>query len=269
MPTIKKVYPDEVRTFMDSNAPESYVLLDVRQSTEYEREHLPGAQLIPLTELPDRMDDVEPGKPVVVYCASGGRSTAASSLLEGTGRGEIMNMIGGIGAWMGQTAFGPMDLDVLHFTGNESAAEVLLKAYAMEENLQRFYVQRADMAETPERIELFMELAGFEDRHKQTLANLYERVTGEQLVAKAADEAAGDDVEGGIEINDFLTRYPQAFDSDQGVLDLAAVVEAQALDYYQRCAAVAEKEETVDVLNTLAREEKAHLKLIGKFMDRN
>ncbi len=69
---------------------EDIVLLDVRQEWEYEERHLPGALWIPLSELPDRLDQVAHDKPVLVYCRSGGRSKAGAMLLEGAGRGACV-----------------------------------------------------------------------------------------------------------------------------------------------------------------------------------
>ena len=270
--SIEMMSVDQVREYLDSHRPDDYTLLDVRQEWEYEEGHLPGARLIPLTELPDRMGEIPDDRPVVAYCASGGRSMAASTLLEGQGFPDILNMIGGTMAWDGQKAFGPMELGMVCFTGAESPSEIVLKAYAMESSLQEFYVLRADLAETEERIELFMELAGYEDRHKDLLLELHTRLTGEtvghdEFEAMAVGTAQGLG-EGGIDIGAFLHEHGEAFDGDHGVLQFAAMVEAQALDYYLRCAAKAERDDARDVLQLLAREEKAHLRLLGKHLDR-
>jgi len=270
MAEIAMMPPDQARSFMEKNKPESYTLLDVRQEWEYEEEHLPGAHLVPLAELPDRMNELDAGKPMLVYCRTGGRSMAAARLLQGQGFADIGNLVGGISAWNGGTAFGPMELGLVEFTGGETPEEVVLKAYAMEHALHMFYVQRADWAETMERIELFMKLAGFEDRHKDTLFTLYGRLTGSDVDLSAFEKLALERegvVEGGVEIAEFLDRHPAAFDDEQGILQLSAMIEAQALDYYQRCAKGAQNEETRKVLQLLAREEKAHLKLLGKSMD--
>jgi len=269
---IKMMSTDQAREYMEGHKPDEYTLLDVRQAWEYEEFHIPGAQFIPLVELPDRLAEVDTSKPVIAYCAAGGRSMAAAVLLEGQGYDDITNMVGGAMAWQGHVAYGPMELGMIEFTGEETSVEVILKAYAMENSLQQFYVQRADMAETLERIELFMELAGFEDRHKDTLFNLYTKLIGEEtdreLFESIAFDSVGFTAEGGIEIQEFLDDHGEAFDDDHGVLQLATMVEAQALDYYLRCAARAEIPETQSVLQLLAREEKAHLKLLGRFMDK-
>ncbi|MGL1863951.1 MAG: rhodanese-like domain-containing protein [Pseudodesulfovibrio sp.] len=269
---IKLMNTDQAKAYMDGHKPDQYILLDVRQDWEYEEFHIPGARLIPLVELPDRMDEVGKDKPVIAYCASGGRSMAAAALLEGHGYADITNVVGGAMAWQGHVAYGPMELGMIEFTGKETPVEIILKAYAMESSLQVFYAQRADMAETLERIELFMQLAGFEDRHKDTLFTLYTKTIGENMDRDAFEAEAFNSVgfvaEGGVEIQEFIDEFAEAFDNDQGMLQVAVMVEAQALDYYLRCAMQAESGEAKDMLQLLAREEKAHLKLLGKFMDK-
>ncbi|WP_272700066.1 rhodanese-like domain-containing protein [Desulfovibrio sp. Fe33] len=272
MPTITQMTPDQARKFMEAGKPDAYTLLDVRQELEYEADHIPGARLVPLPELPDRLDELDREMPLLVYCASGGRSMAAAVLLEGQGFRDVNNLVGGISAWEGASAFGPMELGMIAFTGAESPAEALLKAYAMEDTLQAFYSQRADIAETPDRIELFMKLAGFEDRHKDVLYELYTRIV-EDVMSRVEFEAvalrnAEELAEGGVPVSEFMDRFPGAFDSDLGVLELAVMVEAQALDYYLRCAMRAQNKDSRDIFQLLAREEKAHLKLLGKQMDR-
>jgi Rhodanese-related sulfurtransferase len=269
---IKSITADQSRAYMDRVAPQEYSLIDVRQEWEYKEFHLPGARHIPLADLLDRVSEIPLDKPVLVYCLSGGRSRVAASLLEGQGFEDVADMIGGIMAWQGHTAFGPMDLGVIEFSGRETPQEVVVKAYAMEHKLQVFYFERADLAETAERIELFTELAGFEDQHMDTLFSLYKKIMDhgmsrtlfEEVALSSVDSA----VEGGVDVGEYLRINSNAFDSDQGVLQFASMVEAQALDYYLRCSMRAEKPEARDTFNLLAREEKAHLKLLSRFMDR-
>jgi len=58
---------EKVRQFMKEKNPDEYNLVDVRQPEEYETGHLPGAKLIPLGELKDRLSEVDPDKPTIVY----------------------------------------------------------------------------------------------------------------------------------------------------------------------------------------------------------
>ena len=79
------------------------VILDVRTEREYRQDgHLKGAKLIPLQQLEERLDELEPYKkgPILVYCRSGHRSVKASRLLAGRGFKPI-NIKGGITDWRG------------------------------------------------------------------------------------------------------------------------------------------------------------------------
>jgi len=58
---------EEVRAFLRQRSPESYNLIDVRQPGEYESGHLPGARLLPIADLKDRLGDLDRSKPTITY----------------------------------------------------------------------------------------------------------------------------------------------------------------------------------------------------------
>ncbi len=58
---------EKVRQFLKEKTQEEYNLVDVRQPEEYEQGHLPGARLIPVGELPNRLAELDPNKPTIVY----------------------------------------------------------------------------------------------------------------------------------------------------------------------------------------------------------
>ncbi len=74
-------------------------VIDVREADEYEAGHVPGAVLVPLSELTERVDDVPSGEPVLVICRSGARSAKACEFLGGQGR-DVTNVAGGTLAWI-------------------------------------------------------------------------------------------------------------------------------------------------------------------------
>jgi hydroxyacylglutathione hydrolase len=73
-------------------------IVDVRGATEWADGHIPGALHIPLGLLTERLDEIPAGRPVVVQCQSGGRSSIAASLLKKSGV-NVSNLAGGITAW--------------------------------------------------------------------------------------------------------------------------------------------------------------------------
>jgi hydroxyacylglutathione hydrolase len=78
--------------------PRDFQLLDVRTSHEWDQGHVPGARYLFLGELPQKLKDLDQDKPVVVYCASGYRSSLAASILQAGGI-TAANVPGGYQAW--------------------------------------------------------------------------------------------------------------------------------------------------------------------------
>jgi rhodanese-related sulfurtransferase len=64
---VKTMDAEASRRWLSERSGGSYTLLDVRAPEEYEEGHIPGAVLIPLSELPDRLSEIDPQKPVLTY----------------------------------------------------------------------------------------------------------------------------------------------------------------------------------------------------------
>jgi rhodanese-related sulfurtransferase len=58
---------DQLQSFIEANKEGSYTLLDVRQPSEYESARIPGSTLVPLPTLDERLQDLDPDKPVIAY----------------------------------------------------------------------------------------------------------------------------------------------------------------------------------------------------------
>ena len=59
--------PEKIRQFLKEKNPEEFNLVDVRTPREYEGGHLPGARLIPVGEVTNRLSELDPNKPTIVY----------------------------------------------------------------------------------------------------------------------------------------------------------------------------------------------------------
>ncbi|MGW8194331.1 MAG: rhodanese-like domain-containing protein, partial [Desulforhopalus sp.] len=77
---------------------EDFTLLDVRKISEYEQDSLAGATHIFLGELQDRIEELDPGKPVVTFCGSGKRAIIAASILKRHGFKEVEDSLGSMQA---------------------------------------------------------------------------------------------------------------------------------------------------------------------------
>jgi adenylyltransferase/sulfurtransferase len=78
---------------------DSIFILDVRNPEEYQICRIPGSTLLPLPELPQRFQELDPEKEMVIHCKSGMRSLKATNFLRQQGFRKIKNLKGGILAW--------------------------------------------------------------------------------------------------------------------------------------------------------------------------
>jgi rhodanese-related sulfurtransferase len=74
-------------------------VIDVREPSEYVEGHVPGAKLIPMGQLPSRLEEVAADQPVYVLCASGGRSAAMTDFLRNAGY-DAYSVDGGTSGWI-------------------------------------------------------------------------------------------------------------------------------------------------------------------------
>ena len=97
-PRASDVTVADLKSMIDAGRPPA--ILDVREPFEAELCRIPGAKLIPLGELPRRLDELDRGAALVVHCKSGGRSARAVAILREKGFAHARNLSGGILAWI-------------------------------------------------------------------------------------------------------------------------------------------------------------------------
>jgi rhodanese-related sulfurtransferase len=79
--------------------PSPPLILDVRRYDELSICHLPGALHVPMDELQDRLDELDPEKETVVICHHGVRSLSVTAFLRNHGFREVSSLAGGIDRW--------------------------------------------------------------------------------------------------------------------------------------------------------------------------
>jgi glyoxylase-like metal-dependent hydrolase (beta-lactamase superfamily II) len=75
------------------------LVLDVRTENEWEQKRIAGSVNIPLNRLAERSGELPHDRPIVVHCGTGYRSSIATSLLQGQGFGNTIDLVGGFNAW--------------------------------------------------------------------------------------------------------------------------------------------------------------------------
>jgi hydroxyacylglutathione hydrolase len=84
---------------LEVGGPDAPLVIDVRQVSEYESGHLPGALPILAGDLPDRLDELPRDRPIATICASGYRASVAASLLRAAGFDRVTWVSGGVPTW--------------------------------------------------------------------------------------------------------------------------------------------------------------------------
>jgi len=97
-PTMEEITATELKQRLDKG--DDIQIIDVREPHEYEIGQIPNSKLIPLGQVLNRMNEIDPDRETVVHCKMGGRSAKAIDALQRSGfTGKLVNLAGGITAW--------------------------------------------------------------------------------------------------------------------------------------------------------------------------
>lgn len=96
---VKNVTAEEANKLINEN--KELVILDVRSLGEYSGGHIPGSKLIPSNQIAQRISELSEyiDKPILVYCASGGRSPGAVEALVQNNFSQVYHLNRGISSW--------------------------------------------------------------------------------------------------------------------------------------------------------------------------
>jgi sulfur-carrier protein adenylyltransferase/sulfurtransferase len=192
----------------------------------------------------------------------------AAQLLSGQGFKEVYNLKGGMHAWQGLTAKGAVELNLDLITGEESPLQMIVIAYGMEEGLERFYSRIIERERDQEVIALLKMLWAVEERHKKILGEHYQGLKGpEDRDLPWSGRPSGEILEGGFRFSEFLQENEGFFPAPGAVLELAMMIETQALDLYLRFVQKMTQKSTQKILYQIAEEEKTHLTALGKLLE--
>lgn len=92
--------PDQFQDELKGNR--NYVLIDVREPGEVKHGYIPGAINIPLSQMKQRVGEIQKSDRVYLYCRSGMRSKQAARILKKNGFSELSHLQGGVMSWKGK-----------------------------------------------------------------------------------------------------------------------------------------------------------------------
>lgn len=271
--SVTTITVDKAREIIKSKKPEELCILDVRQPKEYEKGHIPGAVLIPIAQLPERLDELDPKIPTIVYCAIGGRSRAGASILQDAGFSGSFNLKGGFNEWNGLSTSGPPETGMAYFDAVEKPEDILSLAWVLEEGSRRFYEEMANITDDPAVKDIYETLKGVEKVHQKSLVDLYYEITGGApdkgvpFYTKYLSESEMDQlIEGQMKLGEVLAWARQRPLIE--VLEYAISLEAKLYDLYTRMKRKPTIPAEIKVYSMLAIEEKNHLDVFTNLLEK-
>jgi rubrerythrin/rhodanese-related sulfurtransferase len=257
---------DEFREYLESQEENDYLVIDVRQESEYERAHIPGARLIPLAEVESRLFSLPTDRDLIFYCHNGGRSQWAASL---AGEGEISeksiyHLMGGLLAWDGTTLSGYPKIQL--FEKIQEPEKLLRTAMDLEKGAWRFYQFATEKFNGNPIGQILDQLSIAEMGHAKLIYRFLQKIeTDPPPFDDYYNGLAGDILEGGLnfeEACDWLEAQEKK--SCTGIIDFALNIEYAAFDL---CRAVAECNDDSEIRETflaIAQAEKGHMRALAR-----
>jgi len=265
---VNVITADDTKALISNKQQDELEIIDVRQPAEYERGHITGAKLIPLSTLADNIEKLDVSKTIVTYCQRGVRSNSAAALLKRMGFEDIFSMKGGIEAWNGNVATGDYDAGLFLIEGRKTVDEFVTLAWAMEEGARIFYSRAMDLVEDTEAKDLLTTLVKAEENHKAALAKTLSRIKEKDMTDDIIKSSSLDNImEGGISVDKAIEWLGDQEDSLISVLELSMHLEANSLDLYMKMHNELENDEVKNVFSGLVKEEKAHLARLGNLLN--
>jgi rhodanese-related sulfurtransferase len=257
---------DEFTDYMQEHKEKNYLVIDVRQASEYEEGHIPGAKLMPLSEVETRLFTLPADRDLIFYCANGGRSTWAASL---AGEGEVSNktvyhLMGGMMAWEGKTLSGYPKVKI--FDRDQTIEELLATAMDLEKGAWRFYqYAREKYNEDPIRLTL-EQVSIAEKAHATLIYRFWQKFQhNPPPFDQVYQDLRGEILEGGHNFEETCRHL----DSVQkhgcaAVIDLAMIIEYSAFELYRTMAERSEDSEAQSIFLSIAQAEKAHMRALTR-----
>jgi rhodanese-related sulfurtransferase/rubrerythrin len=265
---IETMSAERAREWLADKKEGAVVLLDVRQPQEYRSGHLPGAVLIPLPDLLDRTGELDASKPVLTYCRTGNRSRSAAALLLTEGFQSAYSLDGGMSAWNGLVAAGDYRQGLSLLKGAETAEELISLAWSLEEGSRIFYEKTADLTTDSSAKDLFLTLAGAEEKHKENILAAYRMVSGSEFSPDSPHRKAYEGImEGGQQVEEALAFLQGEDRTVRDMIEISMQIETNALDLYIKMLREIKVETVGKVFASLIEEEKRHLSRLGRLLE--
>jgi len=259
----------EFKEYMQTHKEKKYLIIDVRQASEYENGHIPGAKLMPLSEVETRLFTLPSNRDLIFYCANGGRSQWAASLV---GEGEVCtktvyHLMGGMQAWEGKALSGYPKVRI--FDKDQTLEKLLATAMNLEKGAWRFY-QYAISKFSDDPIRLTLEQVSIAEKaHATLIYRIWKKFQhNPPPFDRVYQGLEGEILEGGHNFEETCRRLDAVRKHGcASVIDLAMAIEYSAFELYRTMAERSENSEARSTFLSIAQAEKAHMRTLTRAID--
>jgi len=180
-------------------------------------------------------------------------------------------MEGGINAWKGLVAKGIPDAGMAYFEPAKKTGELIALAWYLEEGSRKFYAEMARREKDPEAVGLLNELVDDEERHKTSLFQLQQTLSGRKSDPAFPGSLIG--IKPGVEYLEGGMLLSEALEWVRGkevreVLDLSVSLEVNAVDLYIKMERKVQEKEARQVFQILSNQEKIHLERLSSLLEK-
>ena len=262
---IRKMFPEELKEYISRKKETDYLLIDVREPEEYESEHIPGAKLLPLSDLEGRLDELPEDRELIFYCRSGRRSNLGAVFARDSGllNTPIYDLIGGILAWEEKTLIGFPRFEVLKETGDLSLT--LEQAINMEKGTFLLYGAMVELSSGLPQEKTLQKLSRMEVAHAKAIYAYLSKLKQVKPFEELYAESSGDIVEGGWDLKKAIEQLRENKENSCLFMsELALELEYRAYDLYRSIAEKVTDAEYKRAMLFLCEQEKAHVRLLTR-----
>ncbi len=256
----------ELRQYLKTQSEENFLVIDVRQESEYEMGHIPGSKLMPLTEVETRLFSLPADRDLIFYCHNGGRSQWAASL---AGEGEVSqkkvyNLMGGLLAWEGKTISGFPKVQV--FAMDQKPGALLKKAMDLEKGAWRFYRCAMGIYDDDPVSQVLEQISIAEKGHASLIYRFLQKIEADLPPFEPYyRNLTGEILEGGMRYEDACARLAAIKGQGRtGIIDLALRIEYAAFDLYRTMAERIDDSEARETFLAVAQAEKGHMRSLAR-----
>jgi len=261
---------EEFDDYLKHHKEKDYLLIDVRQKSEYELGHIPGAKLMPLTEVETKLFSLPAERDLIFYCHNGGRSQWAASL---AGEAEVCeknvyHLMGGLLARSATTLQGYPKVQI--FDRAQEPEQLLTIAMDLEKGAWRFYQYSMDKFVDAPIHQTFEQLSIAERGHAKLIYGLFQKLkSNPPPFDKLYNSLKGEILEGGQSFKEACNKLDEvAANGCPEILDLALAIEYAAYDLYRVMAEVNDIPEARETFMAIAQAEKGHMRALARAIEK-